>query len=233
MEKHIYEGGREAVRPQARVANLVTRELPDEDLIYDLKTHKAHCLNPIAAAVWKQCDGQQTIREIGNRLQPRYGQEVNEEVVWAVLQALSQANLLEAPLHLGPEQAFRQRRAALRRMGIGMLAAPFVTSIIAPLSVQAATCGDPDNNQNKNPNGCQCNGANDCSSDCCGGSGICVAPNSISIGDTCSANCGCVNNCCGISDTCVTTGLSPSGSPCRAGCECSSGSCSGSPRRCV
>jgi hypothetical protein len=44
--------------PHARSEGLVIRELPEETLVYDLKRHRAHCLNPTAARVWSYCDGQ-------------------------------------------------------------------------------------------------------------------------------------------------------------------------------
>ncbi len=47
----------EQARPLARKADLVTKEVADEVLVYDLKSHKAHCLNQTAALVWKYCDG--------------------------------------------------------------------------------------------------------------------------------------------------------------------------------
>ena len=44
-------------RPVARQEGLVIQEMPDEVLVFDLKTNKAHCLNETAAFVWKACDG--------------------------------------------------------------------------------------------------------------------------------------------------------------------------------
>ena len=43
--------------PRMREQGLITDELPDEILVYDLDRHKAHCLNRTAALVWRQCDG--------------------------------------------------------------------------------------------------------------------------------------------------------------------------------
>ncbi len=209
MKKLILETGGEAFRPQARTSDLVVRELPDEELVYDLKTNQAHCLTQTAAAVWKQCDGQQTMAEIATRVQQETRLLMDDAMVRLALHHLDKANLLEPRMNFSPPKPGLLRREVLRRIGFGAAAAvPLVTSIIAPLSVQAASCGDPNNNLNQNAVGCACNGADDCASNCCGFSAaignICVTPNSV-----------------------------PSGSPCRAGCECASGSCSGSPRRCT
>ena len=35
----------------------LSRPLDDELLVYDARTHRGHCLNQTAAAVWKACDG--------------------------------------------------------------------------------------------------------------------------------------------------------------------------------
>ena len=42
-----------ALMPRARQDELVVEELPDETLVYDLKRHKARCLNRTAALVWQ------------------------------------------------------------------------------------------------------------------------------------------------------------------------------------
>ena len=41
-----------ALMPRARQDELVVEELQDETLVYDLKRHKARCLNRTAALVW-------------------------------------------------------------------------------------------------------------------------------------------------------------------------------------
>ncbi len=50
--------------PIARKEGLVIQEMPEEVLVYDLDTNKAHCLNQTAAFVWKSCDGKNSIRWI-------------------------------------------------------------------------------------------------------------------------------------------------------------------------
>ena len=41
------------MKPRARTEGLVVTELPDELLVYDLERHRAYCLNPTAALVFK------------------------------------------------------------------------------------------------------------------------------------------------------------------------------------
>jgi hypothetical protein len=197
--------GGEALRPQARTIDLVVSQLPDEELIYDLKTHQAFCLNKTAAAVWNHCDGETTASEIARVLSAELDTTVNEEWGWLALQQLHRHSLLE-PGIIWPEKM--SRRMILRKLGTSALAIPMVMAIVAPAAAQAATCGDPDNDNFQNADGCPCNGFDDCVSHCCGFS---PAPGHI----------------------CVTPGTVSSGSPCRAGCECTSGTCSGSPLTCT
>ena len=80
--------------PKAREEELVVRELGDETLVYDLKSHKAHCLNRTAALVWKSCDGRRTIREIAAAVGREAGAQVDERVVWLGLERLNRVRLL-------------------------------------------------------------------------------------------------------------------------------------------
>ena len=53
------------MNPRARRDGLVIRELNGELLVYDLERHRAHCLNPTAALVFKQCDGRTSPARMG------------------------------------------------------------------------------------------------------------------------------------------------------------------------
>ena len=55
-------------KPLARNEGLVIKELPDELLIYDTETDRAHCLNETAAFVWLRCDGRKSLAEITREL---------------------------------------------------------------------------------------------------------------------------------------------------------------------
>ena len=80
--------------PQARTADLVISELPDEVLVYDLKTHQAHCLNQLAALIWRHCDGKSTVAQIAQRIEIAERTLLDENAVWAALEQLNQNNLL-------------------------------------------------------------------------------------------------------------------------------------------
>ena len=123
----------------ARQEDLVVQELPDEMMVYDLKRHKAHCLNKTAAFIWHRCDGQTTVTEIARLLGQDAGAPVDEELVWYALDKLGKANLLEGDVDLPVKDALSRRRM-MRRLGVGaMVAIPMVMSLVAPTAVQAVT----------------------------------------------------------------------------------------------
>jgi len=133
--------GHDQLAPRARTKGLVVQALPDEVLVYDLKRHKAHCLNSTAALIWKSCDGQTPLAEMVHILEQEMNTAVPEAVVVIALQQLGRAHLLEERIHLARGGARMSRREVMRRLGWGAaVALPLVTSIVAPTAVEAATC---------------------------------------------------------------------------------------------
>jgi coenzyme PQQ synthesis protein D (PqqD) len=123
----------------ARQEDLVVRELPEEVMVYDLKRHKAHCLNKTAAFIWQHCDGNTNVTEMARLLQQEVGSPVDEEVIWYGLDNLGKADLLQGRVP-PPAGTALSRRQVLRRLGVGaMVAIPTVVSLIAPTVAQAVT----------------------------------------------------------------------------------------------
>jgi hypothetical protein len=50
--------------PRARRDGLLEEALGEELLLYDQDSHTAHCLSPIAACVWRHCDGERDMTEL-------------------------------------------------------------------------------------------------------------------------------------------------------------------------
>lgn len=127
-------------KPVARHEGLVVQEMPEEVLVYDLNTNKAHCLNKSAAAVWKNCDGTNSISDIAAILKNEFKTPVTEDFVWLAVDQLSNDALLEEKL-TAPSNGL-SRREALRRVALASLVAlPVVASLTAPTAAQAAsTC---------------------------------------------------------------------------------------------
>ena len=124
------------MRPRARQDGIVVRELPDETLVYDLETHKAHCLNRISAAVWRGCDGKRDVPALAGLLERELKRPADEGLVRVALEQLGKAKLFVEPLK---PLATSSRREMIRRLGAAA-ALPAVISILAPTAAQAATC---------------------------------------------------------------------------------------------
>lgn len=117
------------------------QELPDEVLVYDLERHKAHCLNPTAALIWKHCDGRTTISEMVRLLEKSLETSVDEDVVWCALSQLEKDHLLgdKVAWPVGMERI--SRRTLIRRVGMAAVLLPLVTTIVAPTAFASASCG--------------------------------------------------------------------------------------------
>jgi hypothetical protein len=159
------------VTPRVRSQALLLQELPDETLIYDQRSHRAHCLNATAAEVFRLADGSRSVPELSRLLGEKLGCQ-EPDLVWAALEELGRAELLEESPP--PPRAVASRRAALKRLGLGALL-PTVISVLAPTPAEAlATCVDDCTGQ---PFGTPCSLLSDCAVDAsglCDGIGNCV-----------------------------------------------------------
>jgi hypothetical protein len=149
-----------AFRPRARQQGLLVSRIEGETVVYDLETHEAHCLNPLASRVWEQSDGRTTVTAM------QAAESVPEPQILLGLQLLADANLL-----LDPPPKLVSRRRALARLG-NAAALAAVASIVVPTPAAAQSC---------RPNGAGCNSSAQCCSGCCKRNGnpnnFCVDPN--------------------------------------------------------
>ena len=119
--------------PKAKTERLIVREIDGETLVYDRSRDAASCLNEFAARVWRECDGETSVAEIAAAL----GED--ERAVWLALHQLTKAQLLTEAIAFPPDMsAAKSRREIGARLGLG--AAAFVASIVAPMPAQAASC---------------------------------------------------------------------------------------------
>ncbi len=136
-----------ALMPIARQDELVVEELPDETLVYDLKRHKAHCLNCTSALVWRRCDGRTTVAEVAALLERELKIPADEAVVWMALDRLGRAHLLKEQATLPADRAQYSRREVLRTLrrvaGISLLL-PVIETIVAPrAAASTSACVTP------------------------------------------------------------------------------------------
>lgn len=133
--------------PHARQDQLIVQAVMDETLVYDLRSHRAHCLNQTAAFVWRSSDGKTPVAGLAEKLRAQDARFAGaadssmEEVVALALQQLDAIGLLNP--QPAPAVAARiSRREVARRLGVvGGLAAlvPAITSITAPTAAMAAS----------------------------------------------------------------------------------------------
>lgn len=124
--------------PRARSYGIVVQEMPDEVLVYDLDTNKAHCLNSSSAIVWRACDGATTIAKVVEDIEKATGGKVSDEFVWLAIDQLNSKGLLESKIE--PKFEGRSRREALKRIGMAsVVALPVIASLVAPPNALAAT----------------------------------------------------------------------------------------------
>lgn len=154
--------------PIARKNGLVIQEMPDEVLVYDLDSNKAHCLNETAAFVWKACDGSKSVADITGLFSKESGSAVNEDLIWLAIDQLGEKDLLEQKIE--SRLAGQSRREVIKKIGLAaVVALPLVASLTAPTSVLAAvscacTAGNPG----------PCAGTNCPSTNNCNGAGVCA-----------------------------------------------------------
>src|SRR5271170_2006991 len=140
--------------PKAKTERLIVKVIDDETLVYD--HGRASCLNELAAKVWRRCDGTTSVADIAAAL----GED--ERTVWLALHQLAKSQLLTEAIALPPDMsAAKSRREVARRLGLG--AAAFVTSIVAPTAAHASC----------SPSASPCTGNSECCSNLCS-LGLCV-----------------------------------------------------------
>jgi hypothetical protein len=158
-------------RPRARKEGLLVRDIGDEVVVYELESHRGHCLNRTAALVWHACDGRSTVAAIAAQVGRELGVPADEHLVRYALRRLRDARLLDSPI----EGTTLTRRQVARRIGQAALL-PIVISLLAPRPSEAATCpcsGGEVCSCAGQPDGTTCWDGTDCVNNFCTG-GTCV-----------------------------------------------------------
>jgi hypothetical protein len=123
--------------PVARSEGLIVEQLPEELVVYDQERHRVHCLGPIAAWIWRACDGRTPAARLAQRASARFDRDVDAGVVSLALDRLFRSRLLSGPRQ--PPVPDRSRRELLKRAAL-LGAALSVLSLTAPTPAQAASC---------------------------------------------------------------------------------------------
>src|SRR4051812_27243393 len=136
--------------PLAREQGLVLEELGDELLVYDLDIKHAHCLTPLAANVWRACDGKKRLDKIAAEL------DLEIDDVNLAIDELDRCDLLATPRLRTGGLSRRDFGVRVTKVAAGAMAVPVVLSIAAPavaaslskeLFCVALTPRDPDTHE--------------------------------------------------------------------------------------
>ena len=128
--------------PCARKADLLTKEIPEELLIYDVERHQSLCLNASAALIWNHCDGRKSVSDLSRLLEAKLGLESCEDIVWHGLSQLERFHLLEGRIDPPRKVTSISRRLLVRKLGTAaVMAIPVVFALNVPTAAQAASPG--------------------------------------------------------------------------------------------
>src|SRR5258708_37466403 len=102
--------------PSPRIQGLIVRELAGELVVYDKTRHRAFCLNPTVASIWKSCEGRTSPGQARRRLEAELGRPVPDAVVSFGVDQLGKAGLLQDAVSSARKHP--SRREVLRSIGV-------------------------------------------------------------------------------------------------------------------
>jgi hypothetical protein len=168
------------MHPKQRSNGLLVEELLDETVVYDKARFRAHCLNRVAAHVWKQCNGRTSVAMLARRLRDDLGVAADETMVRLIVEQLEESHLLSGG---AARTKRRSRRDVARQLAVLGLAGAVMT-IPVPSALAAGSVGL----------GGACKTATDCAAGLCccldnsgGNHNVCIDPAMT----TCSGNLRC------------------------------------------
>lgn len=118
-------------RPVARTDELIVEEVDGQVLIYDQRTHEAHCLTPAAAQVWRACDGETPRDQLATHL------GLDPSAAERALDELEACGLLVGIANPGVTR--REATTRFAKAGAAAAAAPLIYTIVSPNPAAAQT----------------------------------------------------------------------------------------------
>jgi hypothetical protein len=123
--------------PRAREDGLLVETVGEELLLYDQDSHTAHCLSPIAACVWRHCDGERDVTELAELA------GTNETLIADALHELREKDLLHAEpaprQSIVPGESRREAIGRVARYGAAAAAGSMVVSATAATPAMASS----------------------------------------------------------------------------------------------
>jgi hypothetical protein len=128
--------------PRARRDGLLEETLGEELLLYDQNSHTAHCLSPIAACVWRHCDGERDVTELAEL------GGASKDLVADALHELREKDLLDAEPQIMqstlPGESRREAIIRVARYGAAAAGASLVVSATAATPAMASSGEEAD-----------------------------------------------------------------------------------------
>jgi hypothetical protein len=123
--------------PRARKDGLLEETAGEELLLYNRDSHTAHCLSPIAACVWRHCDGEHDLTQLAELA------GASESLVSDALHELREKDLLDAEPELmqgtGPGESRREAIGRVARYGAAAAAGSMIVSATAATPAMASS----------------------------------------------------------------------------------------------
>jgi hypothetical protein len=123
--------------PRARQDGLLKEVVGEELLLYDRDSHTAHCLSPVAACVWRHCDGEHDLAELAVLA------GVSDDLVASALYDLREKDLLDAEPALTqstiPGESRREAIGRVARYGAAAAAGSMIVSATAATPAMASS----------------------------------------------------------------------------------------------
>lgn len=129
------------LNPTARKNNIVIQELEAELIVYLLDTDQAFCLNETSALVWKNCNGKISIADLSKIFSKEMKTLISDSLIEFTIEQLNRENLLDHKEPIQTSFVNLSRRQAIKKIGFAsMVALPIISTVVAPASIQAASC---------------------------------------------------------------------------------------------
>ncbi len=124
--------------PHARRDGLRDERIGNDTVVHDSAHNRTHHLDPVAALLWRHCNGRTSITALARRLQSELGIAAGEERIWQELEHLEAAGLLREPLCRPDDEP-----AISRRELVGLLGRTSVLLLVAPAYFPSRSHAEP------------------------------------------------------------------------------------------
>ncbi|MDB4908543.1 MAG: hypothetical protein JWO05_3327 [Gemmatimonadetes bacterium] len=129
------------MNPIARTDRLIRQDVGQETLVYDRAQESAACLNELASAVWRHCDGQQDIDQLVTLVSAEVALPEGAEprlVIEHVLNELDEHDLIAWTGEETATAGGMTRRSVLLKVA-ALALAPTIIRMVAPTTASAAS----------------------------------------------------------------------------------------------